>query len=103
MKPSAKTPVSCYLSWPTLRNGVVIHVGNPHSRGGKRKYEFMTLKDIQSSIFFFTLAGRKRTRNIFLPVSPRIKRNTVRKGKRLRLGFTVHNDVHGAKINSHYQ
>jgi hypothetical protein len=80
VKPSAKTPVSCYVIWHTSRNGVITHVGNPASRGGKLKSEFMTLKDTQSSFFFFFFFHGQRENaleNVFLPKSARVKRKIV--------------------------
>jgi hypothetical protein len=107
VKLSAKTPVSCYVSWHTSSNGVITHVGNPASGGANLKYEFKTLKD---TIFFFLWAGRKRTRKRTFTSKPTCQMENCAKMKSfkifqipLRLGFTVHSGVHGAIMNSHYQ
>jgi len=76
VKPSAKTPLSFYVSWHTSSNGVITHVGNPASRGGKLKSEFMTLKDTQSS--FFYEQRENALENVFLPKSARVKGKIVR-------------------------
>lgn len=69
--------MSCYVSWLTSCNGVITHVGNPVSGGGNLKYEFKTLKDTQSSFFFYE-QRENSLENVFLLKSPRVKRKIVR-------------------------